>query len=248
MTLFCVATTFTVVATQLQWDSPSDATVTGYKIYKSLGSNPFSMIGVTSVTNFVITLDTNQVSRYYVTSTNSSGIESIPSNIVTNYPVVAPVYLTFEAENGAITSPMAINSDTNASGGKFVESLTVDTGTAQYSINVPYTGTYMIWCRVLAPSTGEDSFYVSMDGVEDVYGCTPNAWSTLWQWDRLNGGNGVTIPRTFNLTAGVHTLIFRGREPTKLDKFIVTNDMSYNPSVITAPIVPGNIRITTVTP
>jgi hypothetical protein len=38
-------------------------------------------------------------------------------------------------------------------------------------------------------------------------------------------------PRTFTLSAGSHSLTFRGREvPTKLDRVIVTNSGSFVPT------------------
>ena len=50
------------------------------------------------------------------------------------------------------------------------------------------------------------------------------------------GGHGVPLtlnPRTFSLSAGSHTLEFRGRETnTRVDRVIVTNDLSFVPNEV----------------
>jgi len=245
-------------AGQLAWDAPADSTIVGYKIYRSLGTSAFTSVGTVNVptTTFTTTFDTNQVSRFYVVSYNSSNVESVPSNTVTNTPVIGPppplVYLNFEAESGVLVDPMAKYTDVNASGGTFIQTSGAnDIGTATYSINFPYTGNYIIWFRVVFTDGGTDSIYITVDGgSEDIFGGSGIVvYSPNWQWLVVNGGNGVTIPRIFNVTAGTHTLMFRGRETgTKLDKFIVTNDMNYDPNVVKTISPPTNIRVTTVVP
>ena len=101
---------------------------------------------------------------------------------------------------------------------------------------MPASGAYLIWCRVLGPDGSHDSFFVSMDGgAEDVYDMAERTWSPQFQWTRVNGRNGgdpLTLnPRTFALTAGVHTLTFRAREAgAVLDRLIVTADTSFVPT------------------
>ena len=227
--LSILVVTYSTIAAQLMWDPSSD--VTGYKVYRSLGANTFSLIGNLTTTSFPITLDANQISRYYVTAVNSSGIESLPSLAVTNFPSFGFAYLNYEAESGMLVSPMAINIDINANQGKFIQSNVGNSGTAKYTLNIPYTDTYVIWCRVISASGNTDSFSVYMDGgTEGIYGTSPGGlWGPSWQWTILNSGNGTIIPRTFYLTSGQHTLLFRGREAnTKLDKFIITNDRNVN--------------------
>lgn len=68
---------------QLTWNpnAPAD-NVTQYKIYLSIGTNPFSVVGNSTVPSFTITVDPTQSLRYYITAVNSSGIESQPSQII----------------------------------------------------------------------------------------------------------------------------------------------------------------------
>jgi hypothetical protein len=131
---------------------------------------------------------------------------------------------------------MTAAADANASGGKFVTSPAAESGSATFTINLPVAGTYILWGRVLAPSYGADSFYVSVDGgPEDVYDVAEGTWSANWQWTRVNGRGGtgkpLTLnPRTFQLSAGTHKINFRTREAnSRLDKIFITGNPGARP-------------------
>ena len=132
---------------------------------------------------------------------------------------------------------MASAVDSGAFGGKLARTMVADAGTGDWTFSVPSPGTYVVWCRVKSANAYEDSFFVKMDGgTEDVYDTAEGTWSPSWQWTRLNGRGGAGVPltlnpRTFSLSAGSHTLEFRGRETnTRVDRVIVTNDLSFVPS------------------
>jgi hypothetical protein len=134
---------------------------------------------------------------------------------------------------------MATASDSGAFGGKYISTSTADSGKAAWTFNVATAGVYVVWARVKSPDATRDSFYVKMDsGVEDVYDTAEGTWGPNWQWTRVNGRNGTGIPltlnpRTFSLSAGSHTLTFRGREVgTKIDRVIVTNNLSFVPTEV----------------
>ena len=86
-----------------------------------------------------------------------------------------------------------------------------------------------------ARATNQDSFFVSVDGgQEDIYDAAEGSWSNSWQWTKVNGRNGgsplALNPRTFKLSAGKHTITFRGREAnTPLDRIFITNSLSARP-------------------
>jgi len=97
----------------------------------------------------------------------------------------------------------------------------------------------VLWGRVIAATTGSDSFFVDLDSQEE------DVWQVLyeggqnpdWTWDRVsNQGSGTHIspeddPRIFSLLAGTHIISFRGRErETKLDRILLTNDLDYDPT------------------
>jgi hypothetical protein len=141
-----------------------------------------------------------------------------------------------EAEQSFSTAPMVINSDASASGDACIASNTSDSGSATFTVDLATDGNYVIWSRVLAPSYYHDSFYVSVDsGPEDVYDIAHDTWSDSWQWTRVNGradnNTPLTLnPRIFELSAGIHEIVFRAREPdTKLDRLIITNNLSFVP-------------------
>jgi hypothetical protein len=146
------------------------------------------------------------------------------------------VLLTREAESAALVSPMIAVNDTTALLGKHISSATANAGTASWSFTAP-GGNYVIWARVLAPTSSADSFFVRMDaGAEDIYDVAEGTQGPNWQWTRINGRNGTAIPltlnpRTFALSSGTHTLVFRGREAgTKVDRIVITNDLAYTPA------------------
>jgi hypothetical protein len=156
---------------------------------------------------------------------------------------ITPVYLAIEAESATLVAPMAIASDQNAAGGKYIAPTSDESGTATFAINIPTAGDYVVWCKIRSTNISSDSAYVSADGgAEDIYDTAQNGLSDLWQWTVVNGRGGITAPystvspispRVFSFTAGQHTLTFRGREAnTAIDQLLVTNDRSYVPDVI----------------
>jgi hypothetical protein len=89
----------------------------------------------------------------------------------------------------------------------------------------------------LSPDTSRDSFVVSVDGVEIPYGTAIGTWSPDWQWTRVTASDGSNIqePRVLNLSAGTHTVVFRGSErQCGLDRIIICNDLEFNPAPISA--------------
>lgn len=121
----------------------------------------------------------------------------------------------------------------------YIASSVTDSGTGKWTFSVPTAGTYVAWCRVKASNSTEDSFFVKMDsGVEDVYDTAEGTWGPNWQWTRLNGRGGTSVPltlnpRVFSLSAGSHTLTFRGREKAaRVDRVIVTNDLAFVPTEV----------------
>jgi hypothetical protein len=197
----------------------------------------------------------NQTGTANVTVTVSDGsLTDTDTFVVTVNPAgpFTPVYLAIEAESATLVSPMALSTDENASGGDYIETSANDSGTATFDIDVPVAGDYVVWCRILSPDTGTDSFYASMDGgAEDVYDTT-QVYTNVWQWTALSGRGGVDVPystvpalspRTFTLGVGRHNLVLRGRElNTALDQIVLTNDRSYVPDVIFTITTPSPLK------
>lgn len=159
-------------------------------------------------------------------------------------PPAGPAYVYMEAESGSLVSPMTIGSDANAFSGQYVTTPTTDSGSDTITFNAPSAGNYVIWGRVLAPDSVLDSTYVSVDnGTEQIYDMAEGTWSGSWQWSqvrqRLNNNPATLQQRVFNLSAGSHTVKFRGREAgSKLDRVLITNDLSFVPTASPTPTPP----------
>lgn len=78
-----------MASVMLAWDSSPTATVTNYAAYLSVGTMSFLRIGSTNGLTFPVNPPTDSVSRYYATAI-AAEIESLPSNTVTNNPIVTP--------------------------------------------------------------------------------------------------------------------------------------------------------------
>jgi hypothetical protein len=145
---------------------------------------------------------------------------------------------TFSSTAGTLTSPFV------ASGNAVSQSVeTLDTssgGTAVYGFNIANAGSYNVLISVNAPSDGANSLFVNIDSDP----ITPdNVWdATLTSgfvtepvtW-RLTGG---VNPQVWNLSAGVHHLIIRGREAG-----VSFGTITIAPSGQAKPNPPGNLRV-----
>ena len=160
-----------------------------------------------------------------------------PPGTATPSPTPTPFVLRLEAESAALSGPMASASDVQAFGGQYITNNAANAGSATWTFTVPTAGAYYVWCRVLASSSADDSFFVTAPSSgQDVYDDAEGTWSPSWQWTILNGraGTGVPLtldPRIVNLTSGTNTLVFQGRDlNSKLDRLIVTSDPSFVPT------------------
>lgn len=135
-----------------------------------------------------------------------------------------------EAEDGILTPPMEIVIDDKASMYKAIQvpntSPNTSTAKAVYTFEVLKEDEYIIWGRVMAPSTVDNSFYYKLDDGTQAY-WRINTIGTNWIWNRANseGVNSIHFLKT-----GEHTLEVINRENgTSMDKIIITNDLDYVP-------------------
>jgi hypothetical protein len=139
---------------------------------------------------------------------------------------------------GPIAAPMLIKDDPLASYGSYIEvaagnnspaSMSPAEGHASYRFTVETPGAFRIWARVIAPTTSDDSFWVTMNGG------TPIRWNGIapgsaWHWTQVKA-DGASSPAQFALPAGDHTVQIGYREDgTRLDVLVVTDDPAYNPA------------------
>ncbi|MEK7539120.1 MAG: LamG-like jellyroll fold domain-containing protein, partial [Patescibacteria group bacterium] len=164
-----------------------------------------------------------------------SANKSVTAMFSRRYPVVA----SFEAESGTITAPFkkSIN-------GAIFQDIEVSNplagGKAVYGFNAPVSGNYIISGLVNASSQANNSFFINIDTEPSI----DNAWylnTTSGLEERIaswggysSGGNQAKV---FNLTAGNHNLIIRGRESfTYIDKIYIFQISGLSPDT-TSPAV-----------
>lgn len=165
---------------------------------------------------------------------NTAGGDGCSSTCVTEISSAGANGLTIETENMAsLVAPMQLASDTNASGGKFIQvpsgagssTGTAGTGLASYFLKVPANGTYILWGRVIAPSGNDDSFFAQVNDGTDIRWDLTNG--TTWHWTKLNA--------SFALAAGTHVIKIKQREDgAQLDQLILTSDPSFVPTDTTS--------------
>lgn len=151
-----------------------------------------------------------------------------------------PLGMSFQAESGVITAPFTV------SGGYISQSVQTTTeasgGRAVYTFFVPTNGDYVVTATFDAPSDGENSIFLNIDG-------EPVDPTMIWDMPITSGfenhtaswrGSGTSaadefVPKVFLLPAGQHTLIIVGREPNvSLDSIQIQTA----PSQVTAPPAP----------
>ena len=151
-----------------------------------------------------------------------------------------------EPEKGRLQAPMQVQADPAASGESVIvvpdgEGNDAPEGGAGYveiPFSVPQGDRYVIWGRVMAPHENDNSFYVSIDGGEEVVWHTPEADETAdeWTWDAVSSGEEDSDPLIYHLDEGRHVLRVRNREDgTLLDQLIITN--GHNPQTSPAVLV-----------
>ena len=161
-------------------------------------------------------------------------------------------YVWIEAENAnSLTPDFEIASDTSASNGKYIQipegiGFHAHDGEANYTISINSLDNYVIWGRKIVATDNDNSFFIQIEDGTRYLWTLP--LSDNWQWDAVNhwGSGGEFDPEIdpviFTLSAGEHTLrILQREDGAKLDKLLITNDMSYVPPDIEDTTPPAGI-------
>lgn len=156
--------------------------------------------------------------------------------------LAANQYVWLEAESGAAYNPIVVKSDWDASQSIYLASWkfadyshrSASSGLITFEVYIPESGDYQLWGRTRLPSSGSQPFDISA-GNGDVY---DNSQWTRWQRDdrssqavRSWGWSNSGFSQYFN--KGFHTLHLLQREGgpgVHLDKILLTDDASYQPS------------------
>lgn len=146
--------------------------------------------------------------------------------------------LSFVASAGTITAPFATSGDLVY---QSAETPLASSGRAAYSFTLTNAGYYVVQTMVNAPGDAANSFYINIDAEpQDPYmvwdiPVTTGVQSRLAAW-RGNGtfDNNQFTPKVFNLAAGAHQLIIRGRE---------AGVQLQSVTIVRAPEPPRNLRV-----
>lgn len=135
----------------------------------------------------------------------------------------------FEAEDALSLTPyFVIGQDESASNSKFISApeshhsmLWNEGGKAEYSFEVRKAGRYKVYGRVIAPTAGSDSFYISIDNRPQYTWDLPENPDWVWQVVTKVGTDDRN-DLTFELEAGKHILKIGNREDgTMLDVLVI---------------------------
>ena len=158
----------------------------------------------------------------------------------------SPFSKTLSPEDARLTAPMVHRTDSSSTDpaawlgvpdGPGNDAPEGGTGAATWTVSVPEDGDYVLWGEVEAPATNDNSFYVSVDGGEEVAWHTPGPEETAdeWTWDPVSSlaSGEHTDPVVFSLEEGRHRIRIRNREDgTRLRRLRVTNRPARGPTAV----------------
>ncbi len=135
--------------------------------------------------------------------------EIITTNPETTKDSVIMDNIFFEAEDGVLTEPMQIISDSKASAGKYiVQTNDKGEGSAKYKFSISVAGEYQLYANVISPSGSSNSFYYKLDQESSRTWSLPD---NIKDWTWVDG-------KSIELTEGEHILEIKKREKnTQLD-------------------------------
>ena len=165
--------------------------------------------------------------------------------VLVEAPPVATTGLSFAATSGIIASPFV---SANGYISQPTETGVTNGGSATYTFVITNAGSYVIQALVNAPDSAQNSLYVNIDAQPT----DPNmiwqipitagfenrivSWQGTGTWD-----NPQFVPEVFNLTAGTHQLIVRGREMnTQLQTISILKTVSPPQNLRVLPTVAGS--------
>jgi fibronectin type 3 domain-containing protein len=239
------------VARNSSFDIVQDAVTSGQLIATDADGDVLKYQIVGAATRGTVKLDPAKGSFTYTPNPNATGTDTftfnandgtVDSGIASvKITVSAHVEIQLEAEQGNVTAPMTQVTDVNASGGSYIwvpngngsvsDPLEAG-GQALYSFNVPVSGNYLVWGRVISNDTSHDSFFVSMDHAHDLTWHAALGPKNTWIWDQV-ADSSAAAPAVFCLEAGMHTLLIKQREDgTKLDSIMITTQPRWIPETV----------------
>jgi hypothetical protein len=192
-------------------------TLNGQTITKVQFFNGSTLVNEDTAAPYGFTLSNVAAGTYALKAVAVYGAGATASSAIVNVAVTAPSSsVTMAATSGTISSPF-----TASNGGISQSSYTsVSTGgRAVYSFSVAAKGDYLVSAMVTAPTADANSFFVNIDAeptdpvmIWDIpVAAGPVSRTVSWRGTGTVDASQFT-PKLFNLAAGTHQLIIRGRE------------------------------------
>jgi hypothetical protein len=161
--------------------------------------------------------------------------------------LVTSVY--FEAESGQLSGGFTIQTDPDASGGKYIlppagvdATQSPGAASAKYTFNVGLSATYLLWGRIHSPGALNNSFWLRID--DGPFYQWRLSTGVIWFWGAVHSGTDYGHPIPFLLAAGTHRLEIRNSEPdVGLDRLYVTADGDVPPGNTTPCNPPHSIQL-----
>jgi aryl-phospho-beta-D-glucosidase BglC (GH1 family) len=135
-----------------------------------------------------------------------------------------------EAESAAVIRPMIVRSDSTASGQIYLNTLSWSASTSSApsdghvtcNLDITEAGSYRIWIRTIAPTYGQNSYWLQLDS---------EAWSSWENIGPFSSWGWASHANLLSLDTGKHSVTLAYRDGgTKLDKILITKDLNYVPS------------------
>ncbi|MEZ4742751.1 MAG: hypothetical protein R3B45_09930 [Bdellovibrionota bacterium] len=142
-----------------------------------------------------------------------------------------PQQMVFEAENvESISGNLEIKDFENASGGKALEVMSLNSGIAEYKFTIKEPGTYTVFGLTNNDSTRNMTVTVSVDtSPNQTWQIAPNGADT-WEWTRAGRATNLV---SIDLDVGEHILKLSGvSQGFKIDALAITTDLDFKGAVV----------------
>jgi hypothetical protein len=165
--------------------------------------------------------------QYHVASTDAGGNTTTSADDTFTTQSNSFTYITFEAELGALETPVGITSGSQAFGGAWIDTPGSASGTsgnpagtATFGVNVPSAGAWYLWVRMYGQNGSSNSWFEAMNGSSRVQIATTT--NGVWQW--IEG-------RSHGLVQGLNDLELGGRDGgARADRVLLTDDPGFVPT------------------
>jgi hypothetical protein len=151
---------------------------------------------------------------------NPTPVPTIATTPVPTPTIIASNIWSWMASAGTISAPFSVSSGSPSYVSQSTQTLDPATaGRAAYQFSLLTPGKYVVRLNVNAANTASDSLFANIDsepGTTDVWDFGPTV-GFVTKLLSIRGTGSVEAaqfkPKVYDLTAGVHSLIIRGREP-----------------------------------